>query len=73
MKTIALNATAAKALDRIAEPHRTHIAEALAAYALGKPSDTKAMQGGAARTATGTGQVVDMLRHSVAQRTGGAA
>ena len=45
MKTIALNA-AAKALDRIAEPHRTHIAEALAAYALGKPSDTKAMQGG---------------------------
>ena len=34
---------------------------------------TKAMQGGAARTATGTGQVVDMLRHSVAQRTGGAA
>ena len=46
MKTIALNAVAAKALDRIAEPHRTQIAEALAAYALGKPSDIKAMQGG---------------------------
>ena len=34
---------------------------------------TKAMQGGSARTSTGTGQVVDMLRHTVAHRTGGAA
>ena len=46
MKTTALNAAAAKALDRIAEPHRAHISEALAAYALDKPSGTKAMQGG---------------------------
>ena len=37
---------------------------------------TKAMQGGPARTGTGPGNgqvVVDMLRHTMAQRTGGAA
>lgn len=45
MKAIVLNSSAAKALDRISEPFRTAIAETLAAYALGKPSDTKAMAG----------------------------
>ena len=45
MKTIVLSPAAAKALDRISEPFRTAVAESLAAYALGKPSDTKAMAG----------------------------
>ncbi len=36
---------AARSLDRIAEPDRTALVEALAGYALGKPSDTKAMVG----------------------------
>lgn len=45
MKTIILGTGAAKSLDRISEPFRSAIAESLAAYALGKPSDTKAMIG----------------------------
>lgn len=45
MKTIVLAPGAARSLDRIAEPFRTAIAEQLAAYALGKPCDTKAMAG----------------------------
>ena len=45
MKTIVLEPGAAKSLDRIAEPFRAAIADALAAYALGKPCDTKAMAG----------------------------
>lgn len=45
MKTIVLMPSAAKGLDRISEPNRTAVTEALAAYALGKLSDTKAMTG----------------------------
>jgi mRNA interferase RelE/StbE len=45
VKTIVLNPGAAKALDKIAEPQRSQIAESLSGYALGKPSDTKAMAG----------------------------
>ncbi|MGQ0484985.1 MAG: type II toxin-antitoxin system RelE family toxin [Hyphomicrobiales bacterium] len=45
MKTIVLNPQAARSLDKLTEPLRTAIAEALAAYALGKPCDTKAMVG----------------------------
>ncbi len=45
MKTIVLNPQAARSLDKLAEPVRTAIADALAAYALGKPCDTKAMVG----------------------------
>jgi mRNA interferase RelE/StbE len=45
VKTIALNPGAAKSLDKIAEPFRSQIAEAMNAYALSKPDDTKAMQG----------------------------
>lgn len=45
MKTVVLNPSAAKALDAIAEPFRSAITEGLAAYALGRPSDTKAMAG----------------------------
>lgn len=45
MKTIVLNPTAAKALVRIVEPFRSQISAALNDYALGRPGDTKAMQG----------------------------
>ena len=45
MKMIVLAASAAKSLDRIAEPARSAISEALTAYALGRPSDTTAMAG----------------------------
>lgn len=45
MKTIILQPSAAKSLDRIAEPFRSKIADDLASYALGKPCDTKAMRG----------------------------
>jgi mRNA interferase RelE/StbE len=38
-------ARAAKSLDRISEPFRSQIADALHNYATGKPSDTKAMTG----------------------------
>jgi mRNA interferase RelE/StbE len=45
MKTIVLQPSAARSLDKIAEPFRSKIADELAAYALGKPCDTKAMKG----------------------------
>ncbi len=45
MKMIVLSPSAAKAIDRIAEPFRSTLVEALAAYALGKSGDTKAMTG----------------------------
>ena len=45
MKTIVLSPTAAKQLDRIFDQQRVAIVESLAAYALGKPADTKAMVG----------------------------
>jgi mRNA interferase RelE/StbE len=55
LATIALNPSAAKALDKIAEPQRSQIAGALHAYALGKPGYTKAMTG----TPTGRMRVGD--------------
>lgn len=45
MKTIVLAPMAARSLDRIAEPSRTALVEALVSYALGKPADTKSMVG----------------------------
>lgn len=45
MKTIVLAPMAARSLDRIAEPSRTALVEALSSYALGKPADTKSMAG----------------------------
>ncbi len=45
MKLLVLKSSAAKALDTVAQPHRSRLAEELAAYALGKPCDTKAMAG----------------------------
>ena len=45
MKLIVFSPVAAKSLDRISEPSRSTLVEALSAYALGKLADTKAMTG----------------------------
>lgn len=45
MKTIVYFRAASKALDAVGEPMQTRIYEELAAYALGKPCDTKALKG----------------------------
>lgn len=45
MKTIVLNPAAARQLDKLTTDVRDLLAEALNAYALGRPSDTKAMTG----------------------------
>jgi mRNA interferase RelE/StbE len=45
MKTIVLNPAVAKALDKVEEPARSQIVEALHAYAMTGLGDTKAMIG----------------------------
>lgn len=45
MKTIVLSSAAARHFDKMTSDVRDVLAEALNAYALGKPSDTKAMSG----------------------------
>lgn len=45
MKTIVLNPAAARQFDKLTGDVRDSLAEALNAYAMGRPSDTKAMAG----------------------------
>lgn len=45
MKTIILSPSSARSLDRLPEEVRLRLTDSLAAYVLGKPSDTKAMHG----------------------------
>ena len=45
MKLVVVLPSAAKSLDRLAEPVRSNIVEALSSYALGKAGDTKMMVG----------------------------
>lgn len=45
MKTVILNPSAARTLDKLGELDRSRLTEAIYAYALDKPSDTKAMSG----------------------------
>ncbi len=45
MKTIVLQPAAARQIDKLAADVRDALTEALSAYAMGRPSETKAMTG----------------------------